>query len=406
MSGLLIFDEDGTEYQRLRQYIRANLLVTSSASVGVFLAYATVIHSGWILLESGIVAAVSLSLAQALFELKRRRTGRAVVIFVVANWSSSIITTAITPFVLPMITVTVLLPVVVLVPYLARRSLVAVMGGATSVAFLATLLARHSFVRGVQEVAPHWLIDAIMLAYVPTVVGLVGYCAWQNHLRIATQSTDLRASRARLVGATDSVRRQIERDLHDGAQQQLVAVAIRLGLLQRLATSNPETASSLASELSAELQTTITDLRNLAHGVYPALLHERGLGEALMAAALRASIPVRVEVRSDYRYPPDVEAAVYFTCLEAMQNCAKHAGAASMVIAISHDGGLRFSAEDNGRGFDTGTSHKGHGLTNMSDRIGAVGGRLTVTSEPGRGTTIAGFLPGFALRLGAGGEEN
>jgi signal transduction histidine kinase len=172
-----------------------------------------------------------------------------------------------------------------------------------------------------------------------------------------------------------------------------VAIAIRLGLVQRLSRDNPEHARTLAGELSNELQDTIAALRDLAHGIFPPLLHERGLGEALIAAAHRSPVAITVKCTGDLRYPSEVETAVYFVCLEAIQNSTKHADAQSVAVFLTHDRGLRFSVSDDGRGFDTNAPSSGQGLVSMSDRIGAIGGTLGIRSVLGRGTTVAGFVP-------------
>ncbi|MGH9135969.1 MAG: sensor histidine kinase [Acidimicrobiales bacterium] len=213
------------------------------------------------------------------------------------------------------------------------------------------------------------------------------------------RNVELVESRARIVAAADESRRQIERNLHDGAQQHLVAMAVKLGLARQLLGTDPANASGLVEELRDDVQITLTELRELAHGIYPPLLRTRGLPEALTAAANRATLPVTVDAPDLPRLAPDVEAAVYFCCLEAMQNAGKHAGdraAVTVKVAVASDGDgdeLAFSVVDDGAGFDRAAVEGGHGFVNMADRLGAIGGTLTVTSEPGVGTTISGRLP-------------
>jgi signal transduction histidine kinase len=213
-----------------------------------------------------------------------------------------------------------------------------------------------------------------------------------DDLRVANE--ELIASRARIVAAADHSRRQIERDLHDGAQQHLVALAVKLGLARQLLDADPATVATLLEELRGDAQATLTALRELAHGIYPPLLMDRGLSEALRAAANRAVLPA--EVRADVgRYDSDVEAAVYFCCLEAMQNAGKHAGegARMSVTVTASESELCFEVADDGAGFDaTDAARTGHGFVNMADRLGAIGGSLDVDSAPGRGTRVRGGI--------------
>jgi signal transduction histidine kinase len=212
---------------------------------------------------------------------------------------------------------------------------------------------------------------------------------------LSRQVDELRASRARVVVAADAERRRIERDLHDGAQQHLVALAVNLQLVRQLADSDPAAAKTLLEEIGRNVQEALENVRALAHGVYPPLLLDRGLAEALRGAASETGIPARVEAAELERYPPEVEATVYFACLEALQNTARHAGAKARatVRAWPEQGALLFEVRDDGAGFDQRAHHPGTGLTNMSDRVGAVGGRLTISSEPDGGTCISGMIP-------------
>jgi signal transduction histidine kinase len=212
---------------------------------------------------------------------------------------------------------------------------------------------------------------------------------------------DLRASRRRLVKAQDEERQRIERNLHDGAQQQLVALAVQLTLLEDSA-KDPGEVRQMAGQLRAGLRAALDDLRALARGIYPPLLAGQGLGVALRAQAGKAPLPVGIEADGIGRYPPDAEAAVYFCTLEALQNVAKYARASQATVALScPDGHLEFTITDDGAGFDTTTATYGTGLQGMADRLAAAGGALRIHSAPGLGTTISGTLP----VPGQGGEE-
>lgn len=204
---------------------------------------------------------------------------------------------------------------------------------------------------------------------------------------------DLRASRRRLVQAQDAERQRIERNLHDGAQQQLVALRIQLGLLDAVA-DDPAEVRETAGQLRAGLAAALDDLRALARGIYPPLLAEQGLGAALRAQASRAALPVAVTADSVGRYPRETEAAAYFCILEALQNTAKYAGATTASVALAAPGGhLEFTVTDDGTGFDAAAAVDGTGLQGMTDRVAAVGGTLRIESAPGQGTTVSARLP-------------
>ncbi|WP_165367719.1 sensor histidine kinase [Phytoactinopolyspora endophytica] len=209
------------------------------------------------------------------------------------------------------------------------------------------------------------------------------------------RNVELQASRARIVAAADASRREIERNLHDGAQQHLVAMAVKVGLLARLAGDDPETVRAMLEELREQIQVTVNELRELAHGIYPPLLRDHGLGEALRNAASRAVLPTTVSVETDRRFDAAAEAAVYFCCLEALQNAGKHAGeGASAVVKVwVADGALVLEVRDDGAGFNAVAGDSGHGFVNMRDRVGALGGTLSVTSAPGQGTVVRGSMP-------------
>jgi signal transduction histidine kinase len=219
---------------------------------------------------------------------------------------------------------------------------------------------------------------------------------------VRRQADALQASRARIVAVADAERRRIERNLHDGAQQHLVALAVKLRLARQLSDADADAAKALLEELGKDLQDAVQELRDLAHGIYPPLLMDRGLGEALRAAAGRAALPTEVIAEGIGRYTPEIEAAVYFCCLEAMQNAGKHAGDdASITVTIrENEGALQFEVADDGAGFEPGRGPSGAGFVNMGDRLGAIGGSLRVESAPGRGTRVTG-----AVRLPATVED-
>jgi signal transduction histidine kinase len=206
---------------------------------------------------------------------------------------------------------------------------------------------------------------------------------------------ELRASRRRIVAAQDERAKKLERDIHDGAQQQLVALAVKQRLLGGLiGRGDVDRARALAEELTADTNDALENLRDLARGIYPPLLADKGLTAALEAQARKAAVPTSVETDGVGRLPQDMESAVYFSCLEALQNVAKYADATHARITLSSgSGGLRFSVADDGRGFDPASTDHGTGLQGIADRLAAIGGTLTVTSTPGHGTMVSGVVP-------------
>ena len=211
---------------------------------------------------------------------------------------------------------------------------------------------------------------------------------------LKAQAAELRESRARIVASADTERRRLERNLHDGAQQNLVALAIGLRLARDLVEHDPAGATRMLDEMNGEVQKVAAELRELAHGIYPPLLVEGGLGPALKAAAARSPLTVTVDVAMPDRFDQDTEAAVYFCCLEALQNSAKHAPDATVKIRLWRENGhLFFQIKDDGPGFDPDSAVRGHGLVNMTDRLGAIGGRVRWTSQPGQGVDVSGSLP-------------
>jgi signal transduction histidine kinase len=215
----------------------------------------------------------------------------------------------------------------------------------------------------------------------------------ERQRQVERLAADLTASRRRIVAAGDETRRRIERNLHDGAQQQLIALAIQLGLLAELA-GDPDQVRAAIPDLKAQLAAALEDLRALARGIYPPLLAEQGLVMALRAQAARSPVPAAVEAGEVGRYPQETESTVYFCALEALQNVAKHARATAVTVRLAQIGStLEFSVSDDGAGLPAAGTSRGSGLQGMSDRLAAHGGTLAVTSQPGHGTTVTGRLP-------------
>lgn len=229
----------------------------------------------------------------------------------------------------------------------------------------------------------------------------VGSCALaaleQQRLSAALNASlhDVEASRNRLAAAAVTARQRIERDLHDGAQQQLVTLRVKLELAREAIEQDPTNGAELLNELGPEVEEIIEEVRSLAHGIYPQLLGSEGLTPALRAAGQRGALPVTVSGDGARRYPPEVEGTVYFCCLEALQNASKHAeGATEVTIRLSEkESRLRFEVCDNGGGYSPPNEHVGSGVTGMRDRLAAIGGELRIESPQRGGTRVVGTAP-------------
>jgi signal transduction histidine kinase len=205
---------------------------------------------------------------------------------------------------------------------------------------------------------------------------------------------ELRASRQRLVAAQDDERRKIERNLHDGAQQQLVALSVQLKLAEQLAGKDTEKERELLARLGSQANAALEDLRSLARGIYPPLLADKGLAAALESQARKAAVPTTIEADGIGRYAQDIESTIYFCTLEALNNVAKYAEASRATVRLSQrDGHVEFAVDDDGRGFDADATSYGTGLQGMADRLDAIGGELVVESRPGAGSTVSGRVP-------------
>jgi signal transduction histidine kinase len=203
---------------------------------------------------------------------------------------------------------------------------------------------------------------------------------------------DLRGARERIIAAADEERRRIQRDLHDGAQQRLVSLALILSMAESRLESDPVRAAELIAQAREEAQQAIGELRELAGGIHPAVLSDHGLCAALEALASRAPVPVRVDGELDEKLKPTVEAAAYFVTSEALANVAKYAQATQASVEVRlEEGRLRLSVRDDGVG--GADPEQGSGLKGLRDRVDALDGRLELHSPPGEGTTLSVEIP-------------
>jgi signal transduction histidine kinase len=211
---------------------------------------------------------------------------------------------------------------------------------------------------------------------------------------ISRLAKEIKDSRARIVAAQDKERRRLERDIHDGAQQHLVALAVKLNLAKTMAQRKPERAKDMLDQLETEMAEALETLSDLAKGIYPPLLAQEGIAHAIEARAQKAPFAVAIQDHTSARFDAAVEAAVYFCCLEALQNVAKYANAQRAEVTLDdQDASLVFTVTDDGSGFDPATTDPGSGIAGMADRAATVGGTVEVTSQPGQGTTVTGRIP-------------
>jgi signal transduction histidine kinase len=262
---------------------------------------------------------------------------------------------------------------------------------------------------GIEDAISETLFQVILVTYlVAHVVMMIVSVGTANRIRLDTiralavsnrallaSDEELRSSRRRVISAGDQERVRLERDIHDGAQQRLVALAVQLQLAEQLSEQGTALTTDQLRALHAEAREAIDELRELARGIYPSVLAERGLEDALKSIAGRAPHPVEVAYDPAIELAPDDAAAVYFVCLEALQNVAKHAGSdTSARVSLAVDGEvLLVEVADDGPGFDAARTGPTRGLLNMADRAGALGGALVVDSVPGAGTRVSMVLP-------------
>lgn len=399
--------------QRLERSLRVSAAAGACGIIGVLLVMALVVSSSWLLVI--VIAAVShqAALLVARRLCRRGRVATAAVTFCLTDWAMVAVALVIVPPAAPALVPIIIARVVSTLPYLHKDALLRLVAASVAAGVVVGALSRMDLV-GAAEQVPGWVLTAFVMFFVPVGFAVVGLDLWQHsatlletargaleanaRLRasqraLAEQADELARSRSRLVAAADMERRRLERDLHDGAQQTLTGLCLGVSQLARRHKDAPVTAELLRLEEIA--QEAVTELRELAHGVYPPVLASQGLAPALEAVLRRHSLPVRAAIEPVGRRPPEQEAAVYFCCREALQNIEKHAGpAAAPKLTLTEDdtGTLSFSVTDTGRGFDA-RNGTGQGLVNMRDRLAAVGGEVTVRSTPDGGTVVAGRLP-------------
>ena len=385
---------------RLRLLILVDVAVAFTAAVLMFLSWLFWVDSPWLPAVTVAVAVAGGVMMRALWPLRRGDVSRAVLWWAAANWGIAIVAAAVATFAWPLMMMTALLPAVLATATASGRALVWYVAGSVGVCTAVVLLGVLQDVTGLAEDAPVPLQHTLLALFTPALAAMVGLIVLQNSLRLQGAlagalgaQEELRRSRARVVAATDRERRRIERDLHDGAQQRLISIGIGLAGATALCRTDSEAAVAALTDLRRQLHLAHDEVRSLAQGVYPPVLSEHGLGEALRSAVDRYPLPVTLDLAPIGRYPTDIEAAVYFCCVEALQNAAKHSRASRVSVTLGADQeSVWFEVKDDGTGFEPETRATG-GMVNMADRLGASGGRLDVTSAPGTGTRVVGRVP-------------
>lgn len=381
------------ELGRLVRFLRVNIFGLSGCIL-TMVAIAIVLRVGrmWVIL--GILALLLVIVIVA-ERLAHRQTSPApgLTLFALGVWIYALSTVALAPFLLPVNLLVLLLPIIFPIVLMTRTQAVRLLIGTGLTGYATVLIATLMPPRFAPE-PPRWAHIVIIVAACCAVISVKLYGLAIVFQRASRQRALLHESRARVVAVALQTRRAIERDLHDGAQQRLVSTSVRLTLADRLIETDPVRARETLHEAGTDLRQALEDLRELAHGIYPPLLKQRGLAAALGSATRRATFPVALHLPADLRLHKNLEATIYFCCLEAIQNAAKHARPDQVDITVgTGEDVVQFEIHDDGLGFDPEAAYHGSGLINMADRLSALGGDLDIESAPGRGTTVRGRLP-------------
>jgi signal transduction histidine kinase len=389
------------EKERLELFLIT--LLTMYFVAGVLLPlgqYVWVLRSPWLLAIVGVCTAQCIVLGAALRPARRAKYQQSITLACIGNWAAVLVLTFIAPHLLPFLVLLALVPVVCAQAYVRWQQGLAYTLITAGCVLALGALGRFQNVSHLAAHIPRVIDSALILVALPVLVFHILVMAWNNAeaLRVSEQllaerAAQLEASRNRLITAADEERRRLERDLHDGAQQHLVALAV---LIQLARTAEDDRSQPLLTEASGLVETAIAEIRRLAHGIYPPLLVSGGLAGALPAVAAHAPVPVQLNLQDLGRYPASIETALYFCCSEALQNAAKHGGPGTTVTVTAHadDRILTLTISDTGSGFDSATI--GTGLTNMTDRVAAIGGNLIINSAPKRGTRVTAVIPTLA----------
>ena len=388
-----------------------------AAAGAVFVAIAgLVLGEPLLALPAVTIAGLVVALTAAQRQLRHGRVHRALALAVLGNWITAVAVTIAIPQLWPVMTITVLVPVVLATPHLNNRQLAMLVPGAVSSVIVVTIIGLLTDDGGALPDLSDGLELALIVGALIAHVIPSALIVWNNNRiqsdameRLTTLNVELEEStaaladsRQRVVEAADGERRRLERDLHDGAQQHLVALGVRLRLLEDRIGPEHELHGNVTDLIHAADEA-VEELRRLAHGIYPPLLESSGLASALTATARQSGLDVEVDLADIGRLDPPIERALFFAALEAMSNAAKHAPGAKVEVVLSevvdpNDPGaasehVELSVRDYGPGFSVEEALASHGTNNMGDRLSVVGGTLQIESSPGAGTTVTAVAP-------------
>lgn len=386
---------------RLRSLFTIDAVISVGGTIFALVVYLTAFDDGYMLVLAAIAGVAAVLLAAARWSLDSVGAARALLLFAVANWQAALGVALVGVFAWPLMLLAAVLPAIVVVPYSDRVQTGFYVVSSLVVALAVTLLGNLQDFSGVSDSAPEWATQLVVAFFAPFLSALIVLTAWQNSARLqdalaAEISLNRRVeeSRRRVVVATDAERRRIERDLHDGAQQRLVAMSMRVRKGQDVLDDEDAPVAAVLSQLQQDVRELQGELRSLIRGIYPPVLAQHGIASALRAIAAESQLPISLDLAQISRHSSEVEAAIYFSCIEGLQNAGKHAPGANIELWLHEfDGEVRFGVSDTGQGFDPASVGTGQGLTNIVDRLEAVGGGATITASHGSGTRIAGWVP-------------
>ena len=346
--------------ERFQLFVGGHLALWAAfGGVLPLLEYVWILRSYWYLILAAIAISHCVALAFALRLAQRKSYENSITLMCIATWITTTLMTFVSPPLLPAMALIALVPVVFAEPYVRwQRGLVFTVATAGCLLVMAAL-ARFTQIADAVEQTPRWVETTFIVVAVPLNAFHLLVIVWNNaaalrtsELKLADRAAELAASRTRLITAADEERRRLERDLHDGAQQHLVALSVLLRLARN---AEDDKQQALLGEASKLADTSIAEIRRLAHGIYPPLLVSGGLSEAMPTLGAHAVVPVRFDLQGLERYPTSTEAALYYCCSEALQNAAKHGGPDTTVTvtARAEDEKITLVISDTGRGFDS-----------------------------------------------------